>query len=143
MGTFLIFFLALIVIAGLLFLATSLVFGRGEEMAPAPPDSTPVELPDDRPVSGPDVRGLRLSVVLRGYRMGEVDWVLDQLARTLDERDDQLADRDRQLAEWTKTSGQAATVTSVEPDDAEAAEMFVGPLPRVVTVELAKEHPDG
>lgn len=92
MGTFVAFFLALVVIAGVLFLIASFAFGRGEEMAPAPPDSTPVELPDDRPVAGEDVRALRLSVVARGYRMGEVDWVLEQLAVSLEERDRELAE---------------------------------------------------
>ncbi|MBA2552634.1 MAG: DivIVA domain-containing protein [Geodermatophilaceae bacterium] len=78
--------------AVLLFLLASFAFGRGEEMAPAPPDSTPVELPDDRPVTGGDVRALRLSVAVRGYRMREVDWVLEQLATALDDRDHQLAE---------------------------------------------------
>ncbi len=143
MGTFLVFFLALILIAGLLFLAASLVFGRGEEMAPAPPDSTPVELPDDRPVSGEDVRGLRLSMVLRGYRMGEVDWVLDQLAQALEQRDEVVADRERQLEELRAAAAgnSAASGEVAEPD-----EMFVGPLPRVVDgagVHLVKERTDG
>ncbi len=91
MGTFIAFFLALLVIAGVLFLLASFAFGRGEEMAAARPDSTPVELPDGRPVRAEDVRGLRLSVSVRGYRMGEVDWVLEQLAVALDERDRELA----------------------------------------------------
>lgn len=92
MGTFLLFFLGLVIMAGLLFLLASFAFGRGEEMAPAPPDSTPVELPDDRPVSGEDVRAVRLSVTARGYRMREVDWVLEQLAVALDDRDRQLTE---------------------------------------------------
>lgn len=91
MATFLTYFLGLIVVGGGLFLVASFAFGRGEELAPAPPDGTPVELPDGRPVRGEDVRGLRLSVVARGYRMGEVDWVLDQLATQLDERDREIA----------------------------------------------------
>jgi DivIVA domain-containing protein len=37
------------------------------------------------------VRQLRLSVVLRGYRMDEVDWVLDVLAGQLEERDREIA----------------------------------------------------
>lgn len=92
MGTFLVFFLGLVMFAALLFLLASFAFGRGEEMAPAPPDSTPVELPDDRPVAGADVRALRLSVTVRGYRMREVDWVLEQLAAALDDRDRELAE---------------------------------------------------
>jgi DivIVA domain-containing protein len=85
--TFLTYLFGLVVVCGVLFLAASFAFGRGEELAPMPADGTPVELPDDRPTRGDDVRRLRLSVVLRGYRMSEVDWVLDQLARQLDGRD--------------------------------------------------------
>ena len=50
-----------------------------------------MELPVGRPVSGDDVRALRMTVTLRGYRMTEVDWLLDQFARTLDERDAEIA----------------------------------------------------
>lgn len=91
-GTFVVFFLGLMLVAVVLFLLASFAFGRGEEMAPAPPDSTPVELPDDRPVEGRDVRALRLSVAVRGYRMREVDWVLEQLALALEDRDRRIAE---------------------------------------------------
>jgi DivIVA domain-containing protein len=80
-----------LVIGGLLFLGGSLLLGRGETQPPAEQDRSPVELPDDRPVTGADVRGLRISVALRGYRMTEVDWLLDQFAQTLDERDQEIA----------------------------------------------------
>ena len=50
-----------------------------------------MELPVGRPVAGDDVRALRMSVAVRGYRMSEVDWLLDQFARTLDERDAEIA----------------------------------------------------
>jgi hypothetical protein len=33
-----------------------------------------------------------MTVTLRGYRMSEVDWLLEQFARTLDERDAELAE---------------------------------------------------
>lgn len=107
-GTFLVFFLGLALFALLLFLLASVAFGRGEEMAPAPPDSTPVELPDDRPVAGGDVRALRLSVAARGYRMREVDWVLEQLAAALD-------DRDRQLDELRSGPGDTADALAYDP----------------------------
>jgi DivIVA domain-containing protein len=54
-------------------------------------DRSPVELPDDRPVTADDVRALRISVAVRGYRMSEVDWLLDQFALTLDQRDAEIA----------------------------------------------------
>ena len=81
-----------LLVAALLFLGASLLLGRGETQPAAEPDRSPVELPDDRPVVGDDVRALRLSVAVRGYRMTEVDWLLEQLAETLDERDAALAE---------------------------------------------------
>jgi DivIVA domain-containing protein len=86
-----VFVLGLLVVGGLLFLGASLLLGRGETQPPAELDRSPVELPDDRPVVGDDVRALRISPAFRGYRMTEVDWLLDQLARTLDERDATIA----------------------------------------------------
>jgi DivIVA domain-containing protein len=89
--TLLTYVFALLAVGGLLFLAASFAFGRDEEMAPALPEGTPVELPDDRPATGADLRALRLAVVLRGYRMEEVDWVLDRLAEQIDSRDREIA----------------------------------------------------
>ena len=88
---FLVFVLGVLVVAVLLFLGASLLMGRGETQPPAELDRSPVELPDDRPVRGDDVRDLRISVAARGYRMTEVDWLLDQFALILDERDAEIA----------------------------------------------------
>jgi DivIVA domain-containing protein len=89
--SFVFFVLGLLVVGGLLFLAGSVLLGRGETQPPADLDRSPMELPDDRPVVGDDLRALRISVSVRGYRMTEVDWLIDQLARALDERDAELA----------------------------------------------------
>jgi DivIVA domain-containing protein len=88
----LLFVLGLVVVGGLLFLGASLLLGRGESQPPAVPGRSPVELPDDRPVVADDVRRLRISVAFRGYRMTEVDWLLDQFAQVLDERDARIAE---------------------------------------------------
>jgi DivIVA domain-containing protein len=90
-GTVLGYILALLVVGGVLFLAASFAFGRGEEMAPVLPEGTPVELPDDRLARGDDLRALKLSVALRGYRMDEVDWLLDRLSEQVDSRDREIA----------------------------------------------------
>jgi DivIVA domain-containing protein len=87
-----VFVLTVLVVGALVFLAGALLLGRGETQPPADLDRSPVELPDDRPVTADDVRGLRISVTARGYRMTEVDWLLEQLAQTLEERDAELAD---------------------------------------------------
>ena len=91
MLSFVAFVVGVLVVGGLLFLGASLLLGRGETQPAAEPDRSPVALPDDRPVSPDDVRGLQLSVTARGYRMTEVDWLLDQFARTLDQRDAEIA----------------------------------------------------
>jgi DivIVA domain-containing protein len=91
MLAFLLFVIGVLVVGGLLFLGASALLGRGETQPPAELDRSPVELPDDRPVTSDDVRALRMSVVLRGYRMTEVDWLLDQFALILDERDARIA----------------------------------------------------
>jgi DivIVA domain-containing protein len=113
---------ALLVVGGLLFLAASFAFGRGEEMAPVLPDGTPVELPDDRLAGGEDLRALRLSVTVRGYRMDEVDWLLDRLSEQVDTRDREIA--------------RLRSVLHVEevpvPDE---PELLTHPVPAVVTLD--------
>jgi DivIVA domain-containing protein len=116
--TFLTYLFGLVVACGLLFLVASFAFGRGEELAPMPADGTPVELPEQRPVRGGDVRALRLSVVLRGYRMAEVDWVLDHLAGQLDERDQEIA-RLRAAASGVPPAARLETGRSGGPPDAD------------------------
>ena len=96
---FLLLVVGVLLVGGLLFLGGSLLLGRGETQPPAELDRSPVELPDDRPVTADDVRALRISPVLRGYRMTEVDWLIDQLAQTLDERDKELEELRSRLAE--------------------------------------------
>ena len=91
MLSFLVFVVGVLIVGGLLFLGASLLLGRGETQPPAELNRSPVELPDDRPVVGDDVRALRLSPAVRGYRMSEVDWLLDQFAEILDQRDAELA----------------------------------------------------
>jgi DivIVA domain-containing protein len=96
---FLLLVVGVLLVGGLLFLGGSLLLGRGETQPPAELDRSPVELPDDRPVAGDDLRALRISVAFRGYRMTEVDWLIDQLAQTLDERDRELEELRSRLAE--------------------------------------------
>ncbi len=109
---YLVFVLGVLVVAVLLFLGASLLMGRGETQPPAEPDRSPVELPDDRPVTGDDVRDLRISVSARGYRMTEVDWLLEQFADALDERDAEIASLRARLAEQRE-----AGAADAAPDD--------------------------
>ena len=111
---FLGFVLGVILVAVLLFLGASLLMGRGETQPPAELERSPVELPDDRPVTGDDLRALRIPVAVRGYRMTEVDWLLDQFADALDERDAELASLRARLAEQQE---RPATPVTVDDDE--------------------------
>ena len=117
------YILALLVVGGVLFLAASFAFGRGEEMAPVLPEGTPVELPVDRLARGDDLRAVKLSVALRGYRMDEVDWLLDRLSEQVDSRDREIA--------------RLRSVLHVEPVPAEGGEpeLLTHPFPAVRDVD--------
>lgn len=74
--------------------------GRGASggLTEAPPDLLEEPLPPDRPVGHADVAGLRLAVAVRGYRMRQVDDVLDRLGAELAERDARIAELESALA---------------------------------------------
>lgn len=59
--------------------------GAEARMAPAYDDRPDALLPTDRPVTGDDLRQLRLSTTLRGYRPAEVDALLERLVTQLDD----------------------------------------------------------
>lgn len=122
MLAFLLSLAGVLVVGGLLFLGGSLLLGRGETQPPAETDRSPVELPDDRPVVAADIRALRISVAVRGYRMTEVDWLLDQFAQTLDERDEEIAalraELERRTPRPAPTHPSPRPVTEDQPDGA-------------------------
>ncbi|MFB9765153.1 DUF6278 family protein [Nocardioides kongjuensis] len=93
-----------------------LASGRGEPMAPAYDDRPDALVPAARPVRAEDLRRVRFSLALRGYRMSEVDLLLSRLAREMEgERPDVVPD-----------SGPAPTG-----------------LVRVIAEKWAAEHPAG
>ena len=58
--------------------------GWGTPMYEVEPDRPPSGLPDDRPLQPEDLRRVRFPLALRGYRMADVDALLDRLARELE-----------------------------------------------------------
>jgi len=75
--------LALVVVA--LLGATAVVAaGRGGAMSEVHDDRPDALVPADRPLTGADLRTVRLGTALRGYRMAEVDALLERLADELD-----------------------------------------------------------
>jgi DivIVA domain-containing protein len=97
-GTALIYLLVVVAVAAVVFGLAAAVFGRGEELAPLPRGATPTQLPVDG-ITGDDVREVRFPQAVRGYRMADVDWVLDRLADELDRVGTESADLRTRLRE--------------------------------------------
>jgi DivIVA domain-containing protein len=89
--TALIYLVVMLLVAAVVFLLAAVVFGRGEELAPLPPGSSPTRLPAED-ITGEDVHEVRFQLVLRGYKMSEVDWVMRRLGVELDELRARVAD---------------------------------------------------
>ena len=81
-----IWFVALFVVLALGGIAL-VASGYGTPLARVYDDRPDVTLPADRELSGDDLRRVRFGMVLRGYRMSEVDALLDRLAGELEARE--------------------------------------------------------
>jgi DivIVA domain-containing protein len=57
--------------------------GIGAPLARTYDDRRDVVVPTDRPLTAADLRGLRFTTAVRGYRASEVDALLDRLAAQL------------------------------------------------------------
>jgi len=70
--------------------------GSGDGLEPPRPDRPGPWLPSERPVSGQDLRQVRFGVAFRGYRMAEVDRLLDRLAEEISLRDELIDELEAQ-----------------------------------------------
>jgi DivIVA domain-containing protein len=86
----LLYLVVLILVSIVLFGVGSVLFGRGERLPPLPRGTTATVLPASE-VTGADVEALKFTQTLRGYKVGEVDWVLDRLGQELDQLRGQVA----------------------------------------------------
>ena len=86
--------LIVLAMAGIALLAA----GHGEPMQPAYDDRPDARVPQDRPIVPDDLRWVRFSLALRGYRMSEVDALLARLAYEQELRAAEQAEPERQQA---------------------------------------------
>lgn len=86
--SFVVLLLLLVVLAGIAVVAA----GRGDAMAPAEPERGPRGALPPGPVSRSALDDLRFTLALRGYRMDEVDDVLDRLGSELEAKDARIAE---------------------------------------------------
>ncbi|CAA9442854.1 MAG: hypothetical protein AVDCRST_MAG66-4140 [uncultured Pseudonocardia sp.] len=122
MGTALIYLLVVVVVAAAFFGIAALVFGRGEELPPLPPDATPTRLPA-RAIGAHHVRALRFPLALRGYRMTEVDWVLDRLAGELARVEAERAELVARIAELEATAAPRPDAAAPRPQPGPAPDV--------------------
>jgi DivIVA domain-containing protein len=72
--------------------AALVALGGGGSLPEAVHDRIAARLPQERPLTRTDVDGIRLPMAVRGYRMDEVDDVLDRLGAELAYRDSRIAE---------------------------------------------------
>ncbi|WP_194291383.1 DivIVA domain-containing protein [Cumulibacter manganitolerans] len=91
--TFVLVVLGIVAVAVALYFAATLIFGPGEPPQPAgEPLASP--LPAGRDLRAEDLRAATFPVTVRGYRMADVDALLERLAAQLAARDDAVAQDD-------------------------------------------------
>ncbi len=90
--------------AVILFAVAAVAAGRGGSLADPVHDRVEPRLPEC-PLEPGDVENLRFAVVVRGYRMDQVDAVLDRLGAELARRDERIAALTAQLAHSRTTEG--------------------------------------
>jgi DivIVA domain-containing protein len=100
--TALIYLVVMVLVAAVVFLIASVVFGRGEELPALPPGASPTRLPSSG-ISADDVREVRFQLVMRGYKMSEVDWVLRRVGGELEELRTEVAQLRSRLATAERT----------------------------------------
>ncbi|WIX87844.1 DivIVA domain-containing protein [Amycolatopsis sp. DG1A-15b] len=108
MTTALIYLVVMLLVAAVVFLLAAVVFGRGEELAPLPPGSSPTRLPAED-ITGEDLAEVRFQLVLRGYKMSEVDWVMRRLGAELDELRARVAELEQRERDRERESSPEAS----------------------------------
>lgn len=123
------YWLQLVVIVALLAAVGWLAIGGGGHMSEPEPDRPDLALPGDGLLAREDVDRVRFSVGARGYRMDEVDDVLDRLAHEIELREERIAQlegrapkQDSSLAEEPESDPEIESELESESDEHEPHE---------------------
>lgn len=105
--------------------------GRGGGLDDPRQDRPEPALADDRQLGRPDIDGARFAVSFRGYRMDQVDRLLDRLAAEIDDRDRLIAELRQpevaRLGEGVSYEPVARTAQTAQTGPGVAAAPAVGP----------------
>ncbi|MCF2532929.1 DivIVA domain-containing protein [Yinghuangia soli] len=108
------FWIQLVVVTAVVFVVAAVVLGAGGSLADAHQDRPDLSWTPDRPLTVEDIDRVRFPVVLRGYRMSEVDYTLDRLSAELSARDARIMDLEYRLA-GVLPPGVAAPMAAAAP----------------------------
>lgn len=110
MLTVVVYVVVTLVVAAALFTLSVVVFGRSEILPAVDRDHTITFLPEG-PIDGDDLRSVRFGMGVRGYRMAEVDWALEQAAREIDDLRARLGEADPAAGRPRQSDGRPATAS--------------------------------
>lgn len=94
-----------LVLAAVLGAVAVVATGRGGALGEQEPDRPPLRLPDGRRLESRDLDRVRFPLAFRGYRMADVDEVLDRLAGEMSERDRRIHALEGELARAAPARG--------------------------------------
>lgn len=106
----------MVLVAAVVFLLATVVFGRGEELAPLAPGSSPTRLPAGD-VTPDDVSRVRFQLTLRGYKMSEVDWVMARLGSEIDTLRARVAELESAAGAGRRTAPEEPSARHARPDN--------------------------
>jgi DivIVA domain-containing protein len=135
--------LLILAVAAVLFVAATVATLDRDVLAEAQPDRADVVLPEGT-LAADDVAAVRFGMTVRGYRMDEVDQVLDRVQLELDERDERLAELQRVLAEIVEPVVAQAEQVQAQPEQVQLQPEQVQAQPEQVPSQpLRTHHPVG
>jgi DivIVA domain-containing protein len=110
------FWFQLCVVVALLIAVGWVAVGGGGHMSPPTPDRPDPAVPDTGLLARDDVDKVRFSVGARGYRMDEVDDILDRLAYEIDVRERRIAELEGH-PDAVEGQGASEPLESAEPGE--------------------------